>query len=306
MQATNRTVVFFLQRCVRTVLNISTRSGPGVAPDGGSATPQPCEGVYIGDLTIDAAELANYSVFAPGIARSRFNRVAINNALRVGISAGFGWCNYFEGMRFTRNTIGLHTYNSGNNIDIVDSIFEANFDVGIYVSGGIQVSIRGNTLESNGVAINVVAAGGVSITSNYFEANPDPTIYKNGASGLVLHPAPTAAGSKVAPALLMHTDILLNGATTLHDGTSAFADTDFVWYYGLGYCPSAVDIRSNTHVGRNSTMARLSFNLTRSFHLPEHRFFATSVSSGVCRLCGRCRTREQLIRRSERSLPSAC
>ena len=37
---------------------------------------------------------------------------------RVGISAGYGWCNYFEKCRFGRNYIGLHTYSAGNAIEV--------------------------------------------------------------------------------------------------------------------------------------------------------------------------------------------
>ena len=40
------------------------------------------------DIEISAARLANYSIFAPGIARSRFVRVAVNGALNVGMSIG--------------------------------------------------------------------------------------------------------------------------------------------------------------------------------------------------------------------------
>ena len=51
----------------------------------------------------------------------------MDHALRVGISAGYGWCNYFESCRFGRNYIGLHTYSAGNAIEVTDSIFEANY-----------------------------------------------------------------------------------------------------------------------------------------------------------------------------------
>ena len=119
--------VITASRPMAAVLNFTCLSGPGVAPAGGAATPRPIEGVYIGDLTISANKLANYSIFAPGMARSRFNRVKVDGALIVGLSLGFGWCNYIEGCRFGGNGIGLHTYNSANNIDVIDCIFEANY-----------------------------------------------------------------------------------------------------------------------------------------------------------------------------------
>ena len=40
---------------------------------------------------------------------------------------------------FSGNEIGLHTYNSANNIDVVDSMFEGNTGVGYYLFGGAQI-----------------------------------------------------------------------------------------------------------------------------------------------------------------------
>ena len=68
---------------MRAVINVTCLSGPGVAPEGGAATPRPLEGLYIGDVTLDANSTANYSVFAPGLARSRFERVAVDHAQRL-------------------------------------------------------------------------------------------------------------------------------------------------------------------------------------------------------------------------------
>ena len=47
-----------------------------------------------------------------------------------------------EGCRFGGNGVGLHTYASANNIDVIDSIFEGNTGVGYYVSGGAQINIE--------------------------------------------------------------------------------------------------------------------------------------------------------------------
>ena len=91
------------------------------------------------------------------------------------MSLRYGWCNYIEGCRFTSNGIGLHTYNSANNIDVVDCIFEGNDGTGIYASGGAQYNIEGNVLEGNGgPGIIVMGAAGVQIASNYFEKNCCP------------------------------------------------------------------------------------------------------------------------------------
>ena len=65
--------------------------------------------------------------------------------------------------------MGLHVQHGANNIDIVNSIFEANKGVSIYVEGGDQVNINGCVLEGNGgPAILANRVRGLSIISNYF------------------------------------------------------------------------------------------------------------------------------------------
>lgn len=112
----------------------------------------------------------------------------------------------------------MHTYNSANNIDVVDSIFEGNIGTGMYASGGAQYSIMGNVLEGNGgPGIIIFGAEGVSVTSNYFEANNNkrPTRWKN----LVLKPVlDNSTGEN--PNILLNSDIVLNGAPCFHDGSS--------------------------------------------------------------------------------------
>ena len=61
------------------VLNLSCLSGPTE----GAAAPIPMENVYIADLSISAAGHANFSIFAPGIARSRFLRLQIDGVAEV-------------------------------------------------------------------------------------------------------------------------------------------------------------------------------------------------------------------------------
>jgi parallel beta-helix repeat protein len=236
-------------RKMHAVLNFSSSSDSGRGP----ALPNPTENQYISDVAIYAASLANYSVFAPGIARSRFERVRFAGALSVGLSIGYGWCNYIEECYFGDNGVGLHTFNSANNIDVVDSIFEGNTGTGIYMSGGAQYNIIGNVLEGNGgPGIIVFGAEGVTISSNYYESNNDksPTRWKN----VLLRPQ---AHNDTNSNILVHADIVLNGAPSFHDGTSDWKHwqpldwssigTPASLFYGSAYPPRAVVISGNTH-----------------------------------------------------------
>lgn len=231
------------------VVNFSASSETGRGP----ALPNPTERQFISDIGFNAAGLANYSVFAPGIARSRFERVHFTGALSVGLSIGYGWCNYIEFCYFGGNGVGLHTYNSANNIDVLDSIFEGNTGTGIYMSGGAQYNVDGNVLEGNGgPGIIVFGAEGVTISSNYYESNNDksPTRWKN----VLLKPA---LHNKTNSDILVHADIVLNGAPSFHDGTSDWKhwepidwsslDTPASLWYGSAYPPRAVVISGNTH-----------------------------------------------------------
>ena len=68
------------------VLNITSLSGPTE----GAAAPVPYEGLYLGDVGIQSNKLANFSLFAPGIARSRFERLDVGGASVAGMSIGYG------------------------------------------------------------------------------------------------------------------------------------------------------------------------------------------------------------------------
>jgi hypothetical protein len=108
------------------VLNYTSLSGPR-----GPAVPTPYENAHVSDVTISGNNLANFSIFAPGIARSRFTRVSVDGGRIAGMSLGYGWCIYVDECRFAGNgEMGLHTYNAGNNVDVVNSIFEGNNGVG--------------------------------------------------------------------------------------------------------------------------------------------------------------------------------
>ena len=220
------------------VLNLSCLSGPTE----GAAAPIPMENVYIADLSVSAAGLANFSVFAPGIARSRFERLEIGGALTAGLSIGYGWCNYVEGCRFSGNEIGLHTYNSANNIDVINTIFEGNTGVGYYISGGAQINVEGCVIEGNGgPGVVVMGAIGVQLASNYFEAN-------NGYAGRPFVYMRPALDNTTAPVIKVNSDIVLNGAPSFHDGNSDYRFWGAIdWQYGRAYCPSSVVVQGNTH-----------------------------------------------------------
>ena len=113
----NEQVIIVAAVKMHAVLNFSSANRPGPL---GPEAPTPTENQYVAGIEISAAGLANYSIFAPGIARSRFVRVTASGARNVGMSIGYGWCVYIEGCRFGCNGVGLHTYNSANNIDVID------------------------------------------------------------------------------------------------------------------------------------------------------------------------------------------
>ena len=84
------------------VLNFTCLSGPL-----GPGAPIPTEGHHISDISIYGQKLADYSIFAPGILYSRFERVFAGTSLKAGMSFGYGWINYVENCRFSGNGIGL-------------------------------------------------------------------------------------------------------------------------------------------------------------------------------------------------------
>ena len=75
---------------------------------------------------------------------------------------GYGWINLIQDCRFSGNGIGLHTYNSANGIEVVNSIFEAQIGPGMYITGGAQHSVRGCVIEGNG-GPGIVAMGSLGL-----------------------------------------------------------------------------------------------------------------------------------------------
>ena len=110
---------------------------------------------------------------APAMAGTamRKENAAASGALTTGVSIGYGWINYLRECKINFNQgIGLHVYNSANNIDVTSCQFEGNGGPAIYVSGGNQISIHGNVIEgNNGPGIVAMGARGLTIDSTYFE-----------------------------------------------------------------------------------------------------------------------------------------
>jgi hypothetical protein len=129
------------------VFNFTCLSGP--IPHAGAGAPKPSDGHFLSDLSIYGNYLSNYSVFAPGIVHSRFIRLFLGTSTNAGLSLGYGWINLIQDCRFSGNGIGLHTYNSANGVEVVNSIFEAQIGPGMYIEGS-QHSVRGCVIEGNG------------------------------------------------------------------------------------------------------------------------------------------------------------
>ena len=66
------------------VLNFPCLSGTA-----GPAVPIPTEGAHVADIAIYGQSLADYSIFAPGILYSRFERVYAATSLKAGMSFGY-------------------------------------------------------------------------------------------------------------------------------------------------------------------------------------------------------------------------
>ena len=124
------------------------------------------------DLCLDAQTVANFSLYAPQLERSTISGVAFDGALRTGAFIG-GWINTIRDSSFSHNgPVALHLQGSVNSFNVLDSYWEANQGIGILVVGGRTVRIEGNCLESVvGPAIVASEVSGLSIRSNYYEAN---------------------------------------------------------------------------------------------------------------------------------------
>lgn len=141
--------------------------GPGTS--GAAIT----NGHSLSQLTVDGNGVANFSVQAAAMTRSKFHTVTANNAKLAGIYVGFGWINNFVECSFHSNgLVALYIDVAVNAVNVLDCTFETNRGIGILVNYGAAVRIEGNCLESQGgPAIVANAVQALTIKGNYYEAN---------------------------------------------------------------------------------------------------------------------------------------
>lgn len=208
----------------------------GVSP----ATPAglPHTEISIEHLSLSAGRLADYCIHAPGITRSKFQSIAAESALKVGIRLGYGWILAIEDSIISDNVWpagAIYVTNSANNIDIVNNMLEGN-GWGIALWDGMNINIAGNCIEGTGGP--AVIGGGTSalkITANYFESNNA----KGFGGPMVLQPPPNA---KELGNITIQADIVLNGASDLYSHPWPIANT-----YGNTYPMNNVLISGNYH-----------------------------------------------------------
>eukprot|EP01050_Picozoa_sp_SAG11_P012970 SAG11_NODE_1482_length_4830_cov_6.200380_2_plen_740_part_00 len=176
-------------------------------------------------LTVDSADsavggpptglggkaLANYSIRAVATTRTWLIRVHATGAAIAGVFLSHGWSNRLLSCRLSNNPgSGLHMVAALNNVVVANSLIEQNgagpngsaHHPGIVIDRGIQVSLRGNTIEGNhgpGVVANSV--NGLSVTECYFESN--------NYNPVSLH------GHGWAPAVRVCADVVLIGANSV-------------------------------------------------------------------------------------------
>jgi parallel beta-helix repeat protein len=180
------------------------------------AADSPTTLIEISSISLQADYLADYTVLAPGLTRSRFSDMRFGSARLVGLSVPYGWINRVEDCRFTGNgwgggdevkgntLAGAIRMNYANNLDIINSNFEGN-GYGIFIGGGESIRITGNDIEgTGGPGVHITAASGVTIADNYFESECDSSF----GGPLVLRPlAHLTSGAN----LTVEADIVLNG-----------------------------------------------------------------------------------------------
>jgi hypothetical protein len=204
--------------------------GSGRIPHAGAGAPKPTDGQQVSDLSIYGNYFANYSIFAPGIVHSRFRRLFLGTSTNAGLSLGYGWINSVVDCRFSGNGIGLHTYASANGVEVLDSIFEAGIGPAMYITG-TQHLVQGNVIEGNGgPAVLAMGLDGLVISGNYFEGNCNPAytthrkdLYPDGL--FRMRPdcwGRDCAATNVSGPIVAAADIVLNGASSWHEGSSDY------------------------------------------------------------------------------------
>jgi hypothetical protein len=115
------------------------------------ALPQSSAGWHLSDISVNANKVVDYAILAPAVYSSLFQRLGAYGAVVVGMHIGWGWCNMVEDSYFESNQIGLVLSNAVNNVNVINSAMLDN-EVGLYISGGMQMNIEGNVFEGNGGA----------------------------------------------------------------------------------------------------------------------------------------------------------
>ena len=82
-----------------------------------------------------------------------------------------GWINRVRDCLFSDNHIGLHIWDQCNNVDVTGSNFYGNH-IAVLAEEGAQIKLSGNCMEGGqGPAIIASSIYGLTVSSNYFEAN---------------------------------------------------------------------------------------------------------------------------------------
>ena len=175
---------------------------------------------HITDMTVDGGGLnacvndppcgqANFSIYAASITRSTFARLNLVNAKVACLSLAYGWINRVTDSLFAQCMgVGLHLTNECNNADVQNNNYYGN-GLPIVIQQAAQILIQGNVIEGNqGPAIVATDVEGLTISSNYFEANNrDPK----------LNTWELSAGRNVT----VNADIVLNGAMASQEDDAA-------------------------------------------------------------------------------------
>ena len=164
----------------------------------------PTTQISVEHLALSASKLADYCIHAPGITRSKFQSIAAESALKVGIRLGYGWILSIEDSIISDNVWpagAIYVTNAANNIDIINNQMEGN-GWGISMFDGMNINIAGNCIEgSGGPAVIGGGTSGLTITANYFESNN-----AQGEGG------PMVLQNKELGNITVQADIVLNGA----------------------------------------------------------------------------------------------
>ena len=213
------------------------------------ALPQSGGGWHLADLSVDANNTVDYGILAPAVYSSSFQRIGVTGALVCGMHIGWGWCNMIEDSTFELNYIGLVLNNAVNNVNVINSAFLDN-EVGLYISGGMQMNIEGNVFEGNGGPGAIVFdARALTLDSNYFEGNNG---HERAMSGhpFTMVPEDLASGwSNITTTA----DIIFTGCPSFNDGNSWVGQPGApiqrlpAWCFGKGYPSSAVIYSGNIH-----------------------------------------------------------